>query len=70
MPMLASANFDPDRFENPSEFQIDRPKNYHMTFGFGPHVCLGMKLAKLETQVMLERLFTRFPKLSRRFSFR
>ena len=63
MPVLASANYDPARFENPHEFQIDRPDNYHMTFGAGPHVCLGLKLARLETEIVLQQLFTRWPEL-------
>ena len=67
MPVLASANYDPARFENPTEFQIDRPRNYHLGFGAGPHVCLGLKLARAETQVILERLFTRWPDLQPAF---
>ncbi len=51
------------RFESPTEFRLDRPRNYHLTFGAGPYVCLGLKLARLETQVALEQLFTRFPDL-------
>jgi cytochrome P450 len=67
MPVLACANYDPARFEHPAEFQIDRPNNYHVTFGSGPHVCLGLKLAKAETQIVLERLFTRWPDLEPAF---
>lgn len=67
MPVLAAANYDPTRFENPTEFRLDRPKNYHLGFGAGPHVCLGLKLARLETQVVLERLFTRWPKMQAAF---
>ncbi len=42
-------------------------QNYHLGFGAGPHVCLGMKLARAETQVVLERLFTRWPDLRAAF---
>jgi len=63
MPVVASANYDPARFDNPTEFLIDRPQNYHLGFGAGPHVCLGLKLARAETQIILERLFTRWPNL-------
>ena len=68
MPILAAANYDPDRFADPTKFQIDRPSNYHLTFGAGPHVCLGLKLARLETEIVLERLFTRWPNLKPAFA--
>ena len=61
--ILGAANADPDRFSEPGAFDINRPRNYHMTFGSGPHVCLGMKLAKAECAVALQQLFTQFPKL-------
>jgi len=67
MPVLASANYDPARFDEPNEFIFDRPKNYHLGFGAGPHVCLGLKLARTETHVVLERLFTRWPNLQTAF---
>lgn len=67
IPVLASANYDPDRFESPDEFQIDRPQNYHLTFGAGPHVCLGLKLARAETQIVVERLLNRWPELEPSF---
>ena len=68
MPVLASANCDPARFDNPTEFVVDRPQNYHLGFGAGPHVCLGIKLARTETQVVLERLFSRWPDLQPTFA--
>lgn len=67
MPVLAAANCDPARFDNPYEFQIDRPQNYHLGFGAGPHVCLGLKLARAESQIVLERLFHRWPHLQPAF---
>ena len=63
VPVLASANYDPQRFEDPSEFKIDRPRNYHMAFGSGPHVCLALKLARAENEIVLERVLTRWPHL-------
>ena len=62
---LIGANHDPDRFENTAEIQTDRRPNAHIGFGFGPHVCLGMHLARTEAQIALERLFNRFPDLER-----
>ena len=61
MAMLGAANADPQRFDNPELFDIGRSKNYHMTFGSGPHVCLGMKLAKSECAVAIRHLFEAFP---------
>jgi cytochrome P450 len=54
-----SANRDEDVFENPFEFRIDRNPNPHLAFGFGPHLCLGQHLAKLELRSLFERLLPR-----------
>ena len=43
-----SANFDDQVFREPLEFRIDRNPNKQIAFGFGPHVCLGMALSRLE----------------------
>ena len=67
LPVLSAANYDPAQFENPAEFRIDRPNNHHLGFGAGPHVCLALKLARAETEVTLERLFTRWPHLQPAF---
>ena len=64
VPMLASANADPDRFERPEGMDITREPNPHLAFGTGKHFCLGAQLARVEAQVVLEKLFTRFPDLS------
>lgn len=62
-PLIACANCDPERFENPEKFDMHREKNYHMTFGSGPHVCLGMKLARTETRHAVKSLFDKWPDL-------
>ncbi|GGL66877.1 cytochrome P450 [Wenxinia marina] len=61
---LLAANHDPDRWEVPDTLNPDRLPNPHLGFGFGPHVCLGMQLARAEVRVALRRLFTRFPNLA------
>lgn len=55
----ASANRDEAVFEDPFTFNIDRNPNKHLAFGFGPHVCLGQHLAKLEMRVLFEELLPR-----------
>lgn len=57
--LYGSANFDPEVFADPREFRIERDPNPHLTFGKGPHVCLGASLARLETRVMFEELAAR-----------
>jgi len=63
IPLLASANRDPDVFENPDVFDITRTPNYHIAFSKGPHFCLGANLARMETRVAIGNLITRFPDL-------
>lgn len=60
---LASANSDPAVFEHPETLNIHRQPNRHVAFGAGIHVCLGARLARVETAIALQRLFTRFPRL-------
>ena len=64
VPMLASANSDPARFEHPERLDITRSPNPHVAFGTGAHFCLGAQLARIEAQVVIEKLFSRFPNLS------
>ena len=54
-----SANRDEDAFDAPFEFRVDRSPNRHMAFGFGPHVCLGQHLAKLEMRILFGELLSR-----------
>jgi cytochrome P450 len=60
---LGSANHDESRYEEPERFDIFRPQRQHMAFAFGAHRCLGMHLARIETQVVLEAIFDRLPKV-------
>jgi len=55
-----AANRDPKRFENPGEFNMDRPKaKEHLAFGRGAHTCIGAPLARKEVSVSIERLLAR-----------
>ncbi|MCF8534478.1 MAG: cytochrome P450 [Reyranella sp.] len=58
-----SANRDSAVFEEPFEFRVDRPSNKHLAFGYGPHVCLGQHLARLEMRILLEELLPRLGSL-------
>jgi cytochrome P450 len=60
---MGSANHDEKYWERSEEFDINREQRQHLAFAFGPHMCLGMHLARMETRVLLEKLFTRLPKL-------
>jgi cholest-4-en-3-one 26-monooxygenase len=53
----ASANFDERAFPAPKCFDLSRSPNRHVSFGTGPHVCLGAHIARLEIKVVLEELF-------------
>jgi cytochrome P450 len=60
---LGSANRDPRRFPDAGEMVLDRADNAHLSFGRGPHACPGKDLARVELQVMIGKLLTRFPNL-------
>jgi cytochrome P450 len=61
--VLASANHDETRWEDPDRFDILRPHQQHLTFAQGPHMCLGMHLARMETAVLLDAVLDRLPDL-------
>lgn len=58
---FAAANRDPAVFTDPDEVQVDRRRNRHLTFGSGPHRCLGSNLARLEVKVTLEEWLRAMP---------
>jgi cholest-4-en-3-one 26-monooxygenase len=55
----ASANRDEEVFEDPFEFRVDRPPSPHIVFGFGPHLCMGAHVARVELQAMFGLLISR-----------
>ena len=60
---LGSANRDPARWEHPDEYDIYRTMKPSLAFGGGPHICLGMHLARAEMTVGIARLLDRLPNL-------
>ena len=63
---IGSANHDETRWDEPETFDIFRPSQPHIAFAHGPHMCLGMHLARLETRVLLNRVFDRLGDLELR----
>lgn len=60
---LGAANHDPAVFKNPEAYDIYRDKSHQMGFGFGPHRCLGMDVARQEMILAISGLMDRFPKM-------
>jgi cytochrome P450 len=59
--MVASANRDETAFENPDVFDIDRRQKPSFGFGFGPHMCIGQFVAKLELNCAINGILDLFP---------
>jgi cytochrome P450 len=62
---IASGNRDEQVYECPDEFRLDRGMTRgdvpeHLTFGVGPHICLGIHVARMEGRVVLEAMLDRF----------
>jgi cytochrome P450 len=60
---IAAANRDPARYPDPDRFDPTRTNIAHLTFGAGPHLCLGAHLARMETTVAVNALLDRLPDL-------
>jgi cytochrome P450 len=61
--MVASANRDESVFENADAFDIDRRQKPSFGFGFGPHMCIGQFVAKIELQCAINAALDLFPNL-------
>jgi len=58
-----SGNRDEGVFGDPFEFRVDRTPNRHLAFGFGPHVCLGMALSRLELSALFGEMLRRVERM-------
>jgi cytochrome P450 len=63
-PHLPAALRDPDAFPNPDTFDVRRDRVANISFGTGPHHCIGAALARLEGELAMGSLFARFPTLA------
>ena len=66
MLLWAAGNLDPDVFEEPMKFSLDRDLakvKRHLAFGYGTHFCRGAPLARLEGEVFLKIILERLPNL-------
>ena len=64
LPMVISANRDDSHFGRPDVFDMHRKERQPVTFGLGPHYCLGAHLARLEANIAFDELVRRFPDVS------
>jgi cytochrome P450 len=60
---VGAANRDDAFYDDPDRFDVLRAPRQHVTFGWGPHMCIGMHLARMETAVAMNALFDRLPGL-------
>jgi cytochrome P450 len=60
---IAAANRDPALFPDPDHFALDRGRGRHLAFAQGPHVCVGVHLARLEARAALSALLRGLPDL-------
>ncbi|KPM50960.1 cytochrome P450 [Frankia sp. R43] len=60
---IGAANRDPARWDRPDEFDLHRPMKRSLGFGGGPHICLGMHVARAEMAVGISALLDRLPNL-------
>ncbi|HEY4942734.1 MAG TPA: cytochrome P450 [Rhizomicrobium sp.] len=59
-----SGNRDGEAIDRPDEFIIDRERpRQHVSFGFGIHRCVGMRLAEMQLRIMWEEILKRFPRI-------
>ncbi len=59
---IGASTRDPERFPKPDVLDIARQPNRHLAFASGPHMCVGVAVARLEGRIAIERFLARFPR--------
>jgi cytochrome P450 len=60
---LGVGNRDETYFDDPDRYDVHRPERPHLSFSSGPHMCLGMHLARIEMGIVLNAILDRLPDL-------
>ena len=63
-PMIGAANRDPARYTQPDMLDIMRSDGGSLSFGSGPHVCIGAALTRMEAEMVFAQVLQRWPELS------
>ena len=61
--LVGAANRDPAAHVNPEEFSLQKRPKQALSFGFGPHMCMGMPLAKVEMEIALNTILDLLPNI-------
>tara|TARA_R110000772_G_scaffold268731_1_gene398309 strand:- start:12850 stop:14136 length:1287 start_codon:yes stop_codon:yes gene_type:complete len=61
--VVSAANRDPSTHNNPHEFSLEKRKKQGLAFGYGPHMCMGMMLARMEMEIALNAMLDLMPGL-------
>lgn len=62
--LIGAANRDPARYPNPDQLDVTRRDGSHLSFGHGPHVCIGAALTLMEAEIVFRALLRQWPTLS------
>ena len=63
VPLIGAANRDPSRYRDPDALDVTRREGPHLSFGHGPHVCIGAALTLMEAEIVFRALMTRLPRI-------
>lgn len=65
VPLIGAANRDPERYSSPDVLDLGRREGSNLSFGQGPHVCIGAALTLMEADIVFRKLLSRWPVLER-----